>query len=115
MLAAVSATELDVAATQGGAFATEITVFATVDGQADVDCRMRNTDDGGATIRVMQGEDDAKALENPPTDPEAGPEPWDHPDDALIAWMLSLTPTQRLEALQGWVDSIQALRDGARP
>lgn len=42
------------------------------------------------------------------------PEPWEHPDDALITWMLSLTPAQRLEALQGWVDSIQALRDGAR-
>ena len=47
-------------------------------------------------------------------DPDGMPEPWEHPDDALITWMLSLTPAQRLEALQGWVDSIQALRDGAR-
>lgn len=35
-------------------------------------------------------------------------------DDALILWMLSLTPMQRLEALQGFVDSVRALRDGAR-
>jgi hypothetical protein len=34
-------------------------------------------------------------------------------DDALILWMLSLTPTQRLEVAQGFVDSIQALRDGS--
>jgi hypothetical protein len=37
------------------------------------------------------------------------------PDDALILWMLSLTPTQRLEVAQGFIDSVQALRDGARP
>lgn len=36
------------------------------------------------------------------------------PDDALILWMLSLTPAQRLEVAQGFIDSIQALRDGAR-
>jgi hypothetical protein len=35
------------------------------------------------------------------------------PDDALILWMLSLTPTQRLEVAQGFIDSIQVLRDGA--
>jgi hypothetical protein len=39
----------------------------------------------------------------------------DAPDDALILWMLSLTPAQRLEVAQGFIDSIQALRDGARP
>jgi hypothetical protein len=54
----------------------------------------------------MQREKDAKPVEDP--------ESWDHPDDALITWMLSLTPAQRLEALQGWVDSIQTLRNGAR-
>jgi hypothetical protein len=36
------------------------------------------------------------------------------PDDALILWMLSLTPTQRLEVAQGFVDSVRALRNGAR-
>jgi hypothetical protein len=36
-------------------------------------------------------------------------------DDALILWMLGLTPTQRLEAAQGFVDSILALRHGRQP
>jgi hypothetical protein len=35
-------------------------------------------------------------------------------DDALILWMLSLTPTQRLEAAQGFVESVQVLRNGRR-
>ena len=34
-------------------------------------------------------------------------------DDALILWMLSLTPTQRLETAQGFVDSVLALRNGS--
>lgn len=32
--------------------------------------------------------------------------------DDLILWMLSLTPTQRLEVAQGVVDSIVAVRNG---
>lgn len=35
-------------------------------------------------------------------------------DDGLILWMLSLTPTQRLEMAQGFVDGIVALRNGRR-
>lgn len=35
-------------------------------------------------------------------------------DDGLILWMLSLTPTQRLEVAQGFIDSIQVLRNGRR-
>jgi len=35
-------------------------------------------------------------------------------DDGLILWMLSLTPAQRLEVAQGFVDSVQALRNGRR-
>lgn len=35
-------------------------------------------------------------------------------DLTLIRWMLSLTPTERLEALQGFADSVWALRDGRR-
>ena len=35
-------------------------------------------------------------------------------DDALILWMLSLTPLQRLEAAQGFADSVVALRNGRR-
>lgn len=33
-------------------------------------------------------------------------------DDGLIFWMLSLTPTERLEFAQGFIDSIQLLRNG---
>ncbi|MFL6197529.1 MAG: hypothetical protein ACJ75H_25300 [Thermoanaerobaculia bacterium] len=62
----------------------------------------------------MQRGKDVKPVEGPlVADPEGAPESWDPHDDALITWMLSLTPAQRLEALQGWVDSVQALRDGA--
>lgn len=35
-------------------------------------------------------------------------------DDSLILWMLSLTPLQRLEAAQGFADSVIALRNGRR-
>jgi hypothetical protein len=35
-------------------------------------------------------------------------------EDALILWMLSLTPTQRLEVAQGFVDSVFAIRNGRR-
>lgn len=46
---------------------------------------------------------------------ESSPVPVDLPDDdALILWMLSLTPTQRLEVAQGFVDSVLALRNGRR-
>lgn len=34
-------------------------------------------------------------------------------DDALILWMLSLSPSKRLEVAQGFVDSVQALLDGS--
>ena len=33
-------------------------------------------------------------------------------DDSLIHWMLSLTPIQRLKALEGFVESIWVLRNG---
>lgn len=33
-------------------------------------------------------------------------------DSSLIEWMLDLTPEQRLEALQGFVDSVWELRGG---
>jgi hypothetical protein len=51
--------------------------------------------------------------------PEPSPLPDELPagagdDDALILWMLSLTPTQRLEAAQGFAESLLALRDGGR-
>lgn len=34
-------------------------------------------------------------------------------DDSLILWMRSLTPIQRLEVAQGFVDSVMALRDAS--
>lgn len=39
------------------------------------------------------------------------PETIDH-DESLIRWMLSLSPTKRLEVAQGFVDSVRILRDG---
>lgn len=33
-------------------------------------------------------------------------------DISLIRWMLSLTPMERLETLQDFVDGVLALRDG---
>lgn len=35
-------------------------------------------------------------------------------DDSLIRWMLSLSPTQRLEVAQGFAASVMALRRGRR-
>lgn len=35
-------------------------------------------------------------------------------DVSLIRWMLGLTPSERLEALQGFVDSVFELRRGRR-
>lgn len=42
-------------------------------------------------------------------EPETSP---DGVDDSQILWMLSLTPTERLEVLQDFVDGALALRDG---
>ncbi len=36
-------------------------------------------------------------------------------DDPLILWMLSLTPARRLEAAQGFAESVWALRNGRLP
>jgi hypothetical protein len=35
-------------------------------------------------------------------------------DDALILWMLSLTPLQRLQATHGFAESVMVLRNGRR-
>lgn len=35
-------------------------------------------------------------------------------DDGLILWMLSLTPLERLQVLQDFVDSVTALRNARR-
>ena len=49
----------------------------------------------------------------PPADESTLPEEWED-DDALILWMLSLTPTQRLARAQSFVNSVRALRHGRR-
>jgi hypothetical protein len=36
----------------------------------------------------------------------------DEVDVTLIRWMLSLTASERLDVLQGFVDSVAELRDG---
>jgi hypothetical protein len=33
-----------------------------------------------------------------------------HEDDSLIRWMLSLSPAERLQVLQGFVESVSELR-----
>jgi hypothetical protein len=58
-----------------------------------------------------------KDPEHPPSKAEpAGllPDPSGGDDTPLILWMLSLTPTQRLEVAQDFVDSVLALRNGRR-
>ena len=58
-------------------------------------------------------------------DPADSPDPTPKPDladvpvgegddDHLILWMLSLTPTQRVEVAQQFVDSVVMIRDGLR-
>lgn len=47
--------------------------------------------------------------------PESPSPPAESPDGVdltLIQWTLSLTPLQRLELLQDWVDGLAELRDG---
>lgn len=51
----------------------------------------------------------AKAL---PIEPPAGTVDDSGVDLSLIRWMLSLSPTERLASLQGFVDSVAALRHG---
>ena len=56
--------------------------------------------------RTPAGAAPAKSLETaPPQDATAFSK--EGVDRTLIRWMLSLTPAQRLEALQGFVDSVR--------
>ena len=49
------------------------------------------------------------------SDPDAQqPHVWEGDDDHVIFWMLSLTPTQRLEVLQNFMDGVRMLRNGLR-
>ena len=56
----------------------------------------------------MEQKEPDRRPDTPPAPPGSGP------DDALILWMLSLTPTERLAVAQGFVDSTYALRNGQR-
>jgi hypothetical protein len=57
--------------------------------------------------------DSARPVDDATLGTEADGEPyaWEGDDDHVIFWMLSLTPTQRLAALQGFVDSFMMLRN----
>jgi hypothetical protein len=51
----------------------------------------------------------------PSSDPDAlEPHVWEGDDDHVIFWMLSLTPTQRLEVAQEFVEGVLMLRNGLR-
>jgi hypothetical protein len=51
----------------------------------------------------------------PSSEPDAlEPHVWEGDDDHVIFWMLSLTPTQRLEAAQNFVKGVVMLRNGLR-
>jgi hypothetical protein len=53
-------------------------------------------------------------MENPKLPPDEDvfmPSP-EEEDDGMILWMLSLSPTERLKFAQGFIDSIQLLRNG---
>lgn len=48
----------------------------------------------------------------PAPEPDLPEESPDGVDLTLIAWTLSLTPLQRIELLQDWVDGLAELRHG---
>jgi hypothetical protein len=51
----------------------------------------------------------------PAPEPDFPQESSDGVDLTLIAWTLSLTPLQRIELLQDWVDGLAELRHGRAP
>jgi hypothetical protein len=54
----------------------------------------------------------ASGAPEPSPEPSALEESTDGVDLTLIRWTLSLTPLQRLELLQDWVDGLAELRHG---
>jgi hypothetical protein len=51
----------------------------------------------------------------PSSDPDAQmPHVWEGDDDHVIFWMLSLTPTQRLEVAQEFVEGVLMVRNAHR-
>jgi len=66
---------------------------------------------------MSRSDDSAPPAEDgvPSTDPDAlEPHVWEGDDDHVIFWMLSLTPTQRLEVAQEFVNGVMMLRNGLR-
>lgn len=58
-------------------------------------------------VRMAPGDDgEGEDAQGPPEDPTG--------DDGLIRWMLGLDATRRLEAAQGFVDSVETLRHARR-
>ncbi len=66
--------------------------------------------DSSRSVHPETSEAQKSILEGP-----ALPGSEDDDDDSLIRWMLSLTPTRRLEVAQGFVDSILALQNARVP
>ena len=57
----------------------------------------------------------ATAQDAPQAEPETmEPHVWEGDDDHVIFWMLSLTPTQRVEAAQNFVKGVMMVRNGLR-
>jgi hypothetical protein len=59
--------------------------------------------------------DSPQPAPDPPETAPAHPEPAESPDGVdltLIRWTLSLTPLERLQLLQDWVDGLAQLRRG---
>lgn len=54
-------------------------------------------------------------MEAPKPEPPPPAESPDGVDLTLIRWTLSLTPLERLELLQDWVDGLAELRNGRVP
>jgi len=53
---------------------------------------------------------DEASTESEPLQPHV----WEGDDDHVIFWMLSLTPTQRVEVAQNFVQGVMMLRNGLR-
>jgi hypothetical protein len=66
--------------------------------------------------RIPPQAPDRRQTDPPPTPaPDLALESSDGVDLTLIRWMLGLTPLQRLELLQEWVDGLTELRRGRLP
>jgi hypothetical protein len=66
---------------------------------------------------MSRSADSARPLEEaiPSSDPHSlEPYVWEGDDDHVIFWMLSLTPTQRLEVAQEFVEGVLMLRNAHR-